>query len=303
MAREMKDSGVEWLGEIPETWVIPKLLYVLRNKICDGPHETPNYIDEGIPFISIDSLNESKEINFSCVKRYISQEDYDTYSQKTRIEKGDILFSKAATIGKTAIVGDEKFMVWSPLAVIKRDVDKVDNDYLYYLLNCSHLIRHIALSGSMNTQINVGMRELEQARIPLPSLIEQRTIAAVLDRECSRIDGVLEKTRASIEEYKKLKQTVITQAVTKGIRPERKMKDSGKHWIGEIPVQWKLMRIKNIVHQSKEGIKIGPFGSALTNKTSSDDDFNVYSQANLISGDFTKTKNTIDMNSFLYLKR
>lgn len=251
MAREMKDSGVEWLGEIPETWVIPKLLYVLRNKICDGPHETPNYIDEGIPFISIDSLNESKEINFSCVNRYISQEDYDTYSQKTRIEKGDILFSKAATIGKTAIVGDEKFMVWSPLAVIKRDVDIVDNDYLYYLLNCSHLIRHIALSGSMNTQINVGMRELEQARIPLPSLVEQRTIAAVLDRECSRIDGVLEKTRASIEEYKKLKQAVITQAVTKGIRPGRKMKDSGIEWIGEIPEEWEVSRHKYVMHKKK----------------------------------------------------
>lgn len=244
MAREMKCTGIEWLGEIPEPWATPKLLNVLREKICDGPHETPNYTEEGIPFVSIDSLNESKDINFSVVKRFISQEDYELYSKKTRIEEGDILFSKAATIGKTAIVGKEVFMVWSPLAVIKRDKDKVNIDYLYYLLNCDHLIRHIALSGSMNTQINVGMRELEQARIPLPPISEQQAIAGFLDTECDRIDAVLDQTRVSIEEYKKLKQAIITQAVTKGIRPGRKMKDSGIEWVGEIPDDWACTLLK-----------------------------------------------------------
>ena len=246
MARAMKDSGIEWIGEIPEGWETPKLLYVLREKICDGPHETPNYVDQGIPFISIDSLNESKSINFENVKRFISEEDYNYYSQKTYIEKGDILFSKAATIGKTAIVGEERFMVWSPLAVIKSNVEKIENNYLYYLLNCSHLINAIALSGSLNTQINVGMRELEQARIPLPSINEQKRISARLDTECSRIDAVIEQTRVSIEEYKKLKQSVITQAVTKGIRPGRKMKDSGIEWVGDIPEDWEVRRIKTL---------------------------------------------------------
>ena len=139
MARAMKDSGIEWIGGIPEKWTVPKLLYVLRDKICDGPHETPNYTEEGIPFISIDSLNDTKRISLENVKRFISEEDYVKFSQKTKIEQGDILFSKAATIGKTAIVVNEKIMVWSPLAVIKNDSTKIEKDYLYYLLNCSYM--------------------------------------------------------------------------------------------------------------------------------------------------------------------
>ena len=246
MARAMKDSGIEWIGGIPEKWTVPKLLYVLRDKICDGPHETPNYTEEGIPFISIDSLNDTKRISLENVKRFISEEDYVKFSQKTKIEQGDILFSKAATIGKTAIVVNEKIMVWSPLAVIKNDSTKIEKDYLYYLLNCSYLINTIALSGSVNTQINVGMREMEQARIPLPSMYEQVMIARFLDAECAHIDAVMEQTRASIEEYKKLKQAVITQAVTKGIRPNRPMKDSGIDWIGQIPHDWEMRRIKTI---------------------------------------------------------
>ena len=129
--RTMKDSGIEWIGKTPEQWNVPKMIFVLRNKICDGPHETPEYVEEGVPFISIDSLNESKDINFGNVKRFITEEDYEQYCQKTKIEPGDILFSKAATIGKTAIAPDRRFMVWSPLAVIKGNPQKIDNNYFF----------------------------------------------------------------------------------------------------------------------------------------------------------------------------
>ena len=101
-------SNSSWMGHLPIDWQMPKLLYVLREKISDGPHETPEYVDNGIPFISIDSLNDTKSINLQDCKRYITEEDYIRFSQKTRIEKDDILFSKAATIGKTAIIKDEK---------------------------------------------------------------------------------------------------------------------------------------------------------------------------------------------------
>ena len=252
MAREMKDSGIEWIGSIPEQWFVPKLLYVLRDKICDGPHETPNYIENGIPFISIDSLNDTKTINLQNVKRFISEEAYEQYCKKTKIEPGDILFSKAATIGKTAIVRNELLMVWSPLAVIKNNPEKINNNYLYYLLNCSHLINSIALSGSINTQINVGMREMEQARIPLPPLCEQELIVAFLDNECQSIDAAISQTRAAIEEYKKLKQAVITQAVTKGIRPSCEIKDSGIEWVGVIPKSWNTYRIANLYNERNE---------------------------------------------------
>ena len=249
MARVMKDSGIEWIGQIPKEWCTPKLLYVLRSKICDVPHATPNYVDAGIPSISIDSLNDTKRIDLTNVKRFITEEAYMEFCKKTIIEKGDILFSKAATIGKTAIVGDEVFMVWSPLAVLKRDEKKIDNDYLYYLLNCNYLIDAIALSGSLNTQINVGMREMEQARIPLPLRNEQQKIATFLDEKCASIDAVIEKTKASIEEYKKLKHAIITQAVTKGVRGNRKMKPTGFQWLKEIPEDGTMERGKGLFYE------------------------------------------------------
>lgn len=129
--REMKDSGVQWIGSIPSHWHVTKLLNTLRTSICDGPHETPNLVNEdGIPFISVDSLNDTEHVDLSIVKKFISLDDYLEYRKKTKIEKGDILFSKAATIGKTAIVDDEVFMVWSPLAVIKVNLERHHNKYI-----------------------------------------------------------------------------------------------------------------------------------------------------------------------------
>ena len=244
--RKMKDTIYPWLGKIPVSWNTSKLLYCLRQQICDGPHETPNVIDDGIPFISIDSLNESKHVDLSIVKKFISEEDYLMYRQKTNLEKGDILFSKSATIGKTAIVGDEVFMVWSPLAIIKSKVDSIQNEYLYYLLNCDELIASIRLSGSFNTQANVGMREMERAVIPVPPLDEQKIVAQFLDSKCAEIDALSADIQSEIDTLEAYKRSVITEAVTKGLDKNAPMKDSGTQWLGCIPAHWNISRIGSV---------------------------------------------------------
>ena len=248
--REMKNSGVEWIGEIPGEWIRTSLLNVLSTKISDGPHETPILLDKGIPFISVDSLNNSESIDFSVVKKFISEEDYLRYYKKASLTKGDILFSKAATIGKTAIVGDEKFMVWSPIAIIKTNMSRCNNIYIYYILYCSGLIKQISLMGSHNTQINVGMRELEKVQIPVPSLPEQHRIADFLDEKCAKIDAVIEKQKQVIEKLKEYKLSVITEAVTKGLDPTVPMKDSGVEWIGDIPEGWKITKLSRVCKTS-----------------------------------------------------
>lgn len=100
-------------------------------------------------------------------------------------------------------------------------------------------------------------QEMKSITVPVPEYAEQERIAAFLDAECAEIDAVLEKTRASIEEYKKLKQAVITQAVTKGIRGDRSMKDSGIEWIGEIPAEWDVIRVKQLLKERNERSKEG----------------------------------------------
>ena len=126
--------------------------------------------------------------------------------------------------------------------------------YLHYLLrDASYLPEYMRLSTGLRVgQWDLSFDDFKNIPFLIPPLAEQERIAAFLDAECAEIDAVLEKTRASIEEYKKLKQAVITQAVTKGIRGDRPMKDSGIEWIGEIPAEWGVVPHKRIMHKVKE---------------------------------------------------
>ena len=250
MSREMRDSGVEWIGEIPTDWESASLRKVLRYPITDGPHETPTYLDDGIPFVSVDSLNESENIDLSIVKKYISLEDYDRFNKKTQLNSADILFTKAATIGKTAIVGDEKFMVWSPIAVIKPNEELVHNKFMYFVLSAEKFVRYASLLGTNNTQINLGMRALEKAKISFPKNIdEQIRISEVLTEKVKELNLLIEKTKFTIEDYKLLKQSIITEAVTKGLDKNVEMKDSGIEWIGTMPAHWDNLRGKVILNK------------------------------------------------------
>lgn len=122
--------------------------------------------------------------------------------------------------------------------------DLIIGKFLSYYLKSSSFAEDVLRRTNSNTQGNVGKDSLVNATIVLPSIIEQTQIVNFLDAKCSDINAMLSKTRSSIEEYKKLKQAVITQAVTKGVRGEREMKDSGVEWVGEIPKEWVCEKIK-----------------------------------------------------------
>lgn len=126
--------------------------------------------------------------------------------------------------------------------------DKADIDWLKYVIHSLDLGKDVGKT----TIPHIYFSEYGNREVYYVDVLYQKRIASFLDTECSRIDAVIAQTRASIEEYKKLKQSVITQAVTKGIRPGRKMKDSGIEWIGEIPEEWKVQRIKTIFHLRDE---------------------------------------------------
>lgn len=255
MSREMKDSRVEWIGEIPKNWDVMKLLFVLRRSITDGPHETPNLVEsqEGIPFISVDSLNNTKQVDLSIVKKYISVKDYKEYRKKAFLEKGDVLFTKAATIGKTAIVDNPtEYMIWSPIAILKPN-EKCFNEYLYYILNCKEAIKYTRdIIGHETTQVNVGMRDLEKLKIPIAPFDEQKRIAIFLDSKCEAIDLAIQKQKDIVDKLMEYRQSTITQAITKGLNPNSEMKDSGVECIGEIPQNWKTYKLKYITKLRKE---------------------------------------------------
>ncbi len=241
MAREMKDSGIEWIGNLPSHWSRNK---VIRLFSVIGSGTTPKTTDETAYIGDVNWL-QSGDINGTFIytsKNTISQTTKEYYSVlKTYSAPFIIVAMYGASIGNASISLIDACVNQACCVLAK---PKINLHYAFYTLKAaqSYLTKQAVGGG----QPNISQDKIKTLWLPVPSNIEQQKIVDYLDRKCAEIDRVLEKTRASIEEYKKLKQSVITQAVTKGVRGEREMKDSGIEWIGEIPAEWKISRIKYV---------------------------------------------------------
>ena len=243
--RKMKDSGIEWIGEIPEGWEVTKIKHIVSS-VTDIDHFMPDSVESGIPYLMIGNLKDlSSSIDWDSSKK-ISIEDYKKLSIKSRPQKGDIIFARYASIGTTCYIDTDRDFLVSYACLTIHPSDLIIGKFLSYYLKSSSFAEDVLRRTNSNTQGNVGKDSLVNATIVLPSIIEQTQIVNFLEAKCSDINAMLSKTRSSIEEYKKLKQAVITQAVTKGVRGEREMKDSGVEWIGEIPEEWGISRIKYV---------------------------------------------------------
>lgn len=241
--REMKDSGVEWIGEIPADWNVGKTLYALSMPITDGPHETPELFEEGIPFVSAEAVScGNGHIDFEHIRGFISQDFYDECCKKYIPEMHDIYMIKSgATTGKVAKVETEKlFTIWSPLAVFRTNPKKCFYEYLYYFIQSDAYQKQIENKWTYGTQQNIGMRTLEKLMICFPSIDQQMNIADYLDSKCSKIDEIIEKQQAIIKKLKEYKFSIITEAVTKGINPDVELKDSTIDMCEQIPVHWDI---------------------------------------------------------------
>ena len=222
MAWKMKDSGIEWIGEIPEGWEITKIKHIVSS-VTDIDHFMPDSAEFGIPYLMIGDLKDlSSSIDWDSSKK-ISIEDYKKLSIKSRPQIGDIIFARYASIGTTCYIDTDRDFLVSYACLTIHPSDLIIGKFLSYYLKSSSFAEDVLRRTNSNTQGNVGKDSLVNATIVLPSIIEQTQIVNFLDAKCSDINAMLSKTRASIEEYKKLKQAIITQAVTEGIRGEREM--------------------------------------------------------------------------------
>ncbi len=239
-----KESGIEWLGEIPEHWGNTSIKNVLEIPITDGPHTTPELIDEGVPFISAEAIKNGK-IDFDKRRGNISEQDYELFSKKYIPKVNDIYMVKSgATTGNVAKLDvDMKFTIWSPLAVFRANVNKVIPEFLHLYLQSSNLRNAVEVSWSYGTQQNIGMGVLSNLNISLPTLSEQTQIANFLDHQTTIIDDLIGQKEKLIALLKEKRQAIINEAVTKGLNPNAKMKDSGIEWLGEVPEHWKVARI------------------------------------------------------------
>ncbi|PES40837.1 hypothetical protein CN497_08980 [Priestia megaterium] len=212
---KMKDSGVEWIGEIPHNYKTIKLKHLVETKITDGPHETPVLYDEGVPFISAEAIKSGK-VDFDYMRGFISKEDHEKYSQKCSPRYGDIFMVKSgATTGKIGIVDtNEEFSIWSPLALIRADKEKVLNEFLYYYMQSDIFQKQVQLGWNYGTQQNIGMGVIENLFIICPPLDIQKKLLEKFDAESKKIDKLKEELNNQIQKLQEYRQSLIYEAVT-----------------------------------------------------------------------------------------
>ena len=256
MTRAMKDSGIQWIGQIPEGWEVKRLkaLFTFGKGL---PITKENLVEIGIPVISYGQIHSKTNSGVRLqddLVRYVP----DTYLKSnpdSLVHKGDYIFADTSEdlegCGNCVFADKEKMLFAGYHTIIFKNKGTSNNNYLAYLFKTDSWRNQIRSKCFGVKLFSITRKILASANIILPPLEEQNCIAAFLDEKCAAIDNVLEKTKASIEEYKKLKQSVITQAVTKGIRPNRPMKDSGIEWIGQIPEDWDTKVVFQIFRQVK----------------------------------------------------
>ena len=221
--RKMKDSGIEWIGEIPEGWELTKVKRIFdigRGRVISQQELT----SVGYPVYS------SQTKNNGCLG-YISTYDFD---------KSQLTWTTDGVNAGTVFLREGKHNCTNVCGILAPKNDTNDLRYLKYALEYIAFYHKRADINGFKIMNN----EMAEIELLLPPLFEQQNIANYLDFKCSQTQSILEQSLFSIEEYKKLKQAVITQAVTKGVRGEREMKDSGVEWIGEIPKEWVCEKIK-----------------------------------------------------------
>lgn len=247
-----KDSGVAWLGEVPAHWEMMSVKFALAIPITDGPHETPEILSDGIPFISAEAVKNDK-LDFSKKRGYISEEDNLRFSKKYSPLKGDIYMVKSgATTGNVAKVEtNEIFNIWSPLAVMRPNMDIILTNFLFYAIKSDYFNTSVKLKWNMGTQQNIGMGVLSNIRISIPPLAEQTAIANYLDNKLGEIDTLISKQETLLAKLAEQRTAIITSAVTKGLNPNTAMKESGVEWLGQVPVHWEVIKNKFVFEFSK----------------------------------------------------
>lgn len=214
LIEEYKKSVVSKYVKPKDGWKTTKLLNLLSMKITDGPHETPELLDEGIPFISAEAVYTGK-IDFSHKRGNISKEYYDECCKKYIPKMNDIYMVKSGgTTGNLAIVEtDEIFTIWSPLAVIRVN-DENYYKFVFYCLYSPEFQYQIALNWSYGTQQNIGMRTLELLQISYPTKSEQIKIADELDKIFEKANELIDLKKRRIQLIKEYKKSLYYAVVT-----------------------------------------------------------------------------------------
>lgn len=234
--RKMRDSGIPWIGEVPEGWGVNKIKYHLtRNEIKNKPDKQVLSVYRDYGVIPKDSRDDNHNV---------TSEDTSKYKY---VQKGDLVINKMKAWQGSLGVSKYEGIVSPAYYIYKFHDDSFDGKFFHYLIRGCYKDEFRRISGGIREgQWDLSAEKFENTMIIIPPIPEQHRIADFLDSKCSEIDNLIENLRARVESAKEYKKAVITEAVTKGLDKDAKMKDSGVEWIGEIPEGWKIVQFKHI---------------------------------------------------------
>lgn len=243
--REMKDSGFEWIGEIPVNWEVDKLKFHLKRNEPRNPGDTvvlSLYRELGV--IPKDSRDDNHNV---------TSEDTSKYKY---VQPGDFVINKMKAWQGSVAVSEYERIVSPAYFIYKFTDDAFYRRYFHYLLRSCYKDEFMRLSGGIRVgQWDLPSVALDNTAVIIPPMKEQKSIAAFLDVKCAEIDALTAYIQTQIDTLEQYKRSVITEAVTKGLNPDAEMKDSGIEWIGEIPATWNIIRGKYLLKYLQKPVK------------------------------------------------
>lgn len=252
--REMKDSGVEWLGGIPNSWVVTRLKYVLDEPMKYGATESGvDYEDDLFRYIRITDITADGKLKEQGKLSL-------TYNQANGyiLRDNAILFARSGgTVGKSFIYrstyGKAAFAGY--LISAYADATKVVPEWILYFTNCSAYWEWVNRIFTQATIQNIGADKYSNMPIPIAPLPVQNAIVRIMDTKCAEIDALAADIQSQIDTLEQYKRSVITEAVTKGLNPDAEMRDSGIPWIGEMPAHWECIRGKYLLKYLQKSVR------------------------------------------------
>ena len=236
-----KDSGVEWMGEIPSDWIKSKFKYETNVPVQYGINTSSEfYIENGIRFIRTTDITDDGKIKEGGV--YL---EIDSVEDIYRTKINDFLISRSGTLGRTYLHNNENEMTYGGYLVRFNFGDKTKSKFIFYYSKSKNFEDWLSLNTIQSTIGNVNGQKYSNLSVPLPPKETQTQIVSFLDTKTQKIDELIEKTEQKIELLKEKRTSLINHCVTKGLNPNVGMKDSGVEWIGEIPSHWILNKVGN----------------------------------------------------------
>lgn len=247
--REMKDSGIKWIGVIPSAWRTARVKNVAETMQSGGTPDSSNdtfYVDieGGIPWVAITDMSTTPYVKDT--NKHISEEGRKSKNLIV-FEPGTILYAMYASVGKVSELAVPATINQALLAIVLNS--SIDGSFFKYALNAWE--PYIISESNGTSQFNLNANKVANLCFPMPNRLEQESIVRYLDTKCAQVDTLIANVQFQIEKLKAYKQSMITEVVTKGLDPTVPMKDSGVEWIGEIPAHWKIQRGKALFKETE----------------------------------------------------